>query len=52
MKTQGHVYPKLCIKSNSETQDKMGKELLSPQDHSDSVPEIKVMVAEIIEKYF
>lgn len=50
MKTQ--VYPKLCIKSNSETQDKIGKELNSPQDQSTSVPETKVMVAEIIEKYF
>lgn len=52
MKTQGHFYPKLCMKSNCETQDKMGKELLSLQDHSTSIPETKVMVAEKVEKYF
>lgn len=52
MKTQGHFYPKMCMKSNSKTQDKMGEELLSLQDHSTSVPETKVMVAEKVEKYF
>lgn len=52
MKTQGHFFPKMCMKSNGETQDKMGKELLSLQDHSTSVPETKVMVAEKVEKYF